>query len=121
MMEMAKYLIRNGRLIDPAEKLDVVSDILISEGKIKKIGQDIEAPGAVIIDASGKIISPGLIDMHTHLREPGREDKETVYTGTRAAIHGGFTAVACMPNTEPAIDRPEACLLYTSDAARRRG
>lgn len=108
---MKQYLIKGGRLVDPAENLDAVSDILISDGRIEKIGRDIKAPGAQTIDASGKIVSPGFIDMHSHLREPGREDKETIYTGTRAAIRGGFTRVACMPNTEPAIDCPETVRL----------
>ncbi|PIU41445.1 MAG: dihydroorotase [Candidatus Omnitrophica bacterium CG07_land_8_20_14_0_80_42_15] len=100
-----KYLIKDGRLIDPANKVDVVLDILISGGKIEKIAKDIKNKnGAKIIDAKGKIIAPGLIDMHVHLREPGREDKETVETGTRAALCGGVASICAMPNTEPSID-----------------
>ena len=100
-----KYLIKNGRVIDPANKTDDISDILISDGKIEDIGKNLSGE-AEIIDARGMIVSPGLIDMHTHLREPGREDEETVFTGTRAAVKGGFTTVACMPNTEPPLDNP---------------
>lgn len=103
---MGKYLIKNGRIIDPANKVDDILDILISDGKIERIEKDIPAQAAEIIDAENCIVAPGLIDMHTHLREPGREDEETVFTGTRAAIKGGFTTVTCMPNTEPPLDNP---------------
>ena len=102
-----KYLIRGGRVISPADKIDGELDILISGGKIEKTGKGLTEKSDKVIDAGGKIVTPGLIDMHTHLREPGREDKETVASGTRAAVRGGFATVACMPNTEPAIDSPE--------------
>ena len=102
-----RYLIKNGTVIDPVAKLNEVCDILISEGKIEKLGKDLDAKADEVINAKGKIVAPGLIDMHTHLREPGREDEETIKSGTRAAIRGGFTSVACMPNTEPAIDSPK--------------
>lgn len=101
---MTKYLIKNGRVIDPAGNVDEALDILVSDGKIEKIEKNLNEKGCEIIDAKNCIVSPGLVDMHTHLREPGREDEETVLTGTRSAIKGGFTTVACMPNTEPAID-----------------
>lgn len=117
---MSKYLIKKGRVVDPATKTDAVMDILISSGKIEKTGQNIAANGAAIIDVSGSIVAPGFIDMHVHLREPGREDKETIRTGTRAAIHGGFTGVACMPNTEPAIDCPEM-VKAVRDIAKKEG
>jgi dihydroorotase len=100
------YLIKNGRVVDPANKIDGVFDILVSGGKIEKIDKALPDTGCEVIDAKGCIVSPGLVDMHTHLREPGREDEETVLTGTRAAIKGGFTSVACMPNTEPPLDNP---------------
>lgn len=103
---MARYLIKNGRVIDPADKVDGLLDILISGGKIEKIGKGISAKDCEIIDAKGLIVSPGLVDMHTHLREPGREDEETVLTGARAGLKGGFTSVACMPNTDPPLDNP---------------
>ena len=115
---MGKYLIKNGRLIDPLEKLDAVNDILIVGDKIDKIGPGIDDPEAEVVDASGKIISPGFVDMHAHLREPGREDKETIYTGTRSAVQGGFTAIACMPNTEPAIDRADTVNLVKAIAVK---
>ena len=102
-----KYLIKGGRVVDPKNKIDEVMDVLISDDKIEKVARDIKTQGAKIIDAKGKIVAPGLIDMHVHLREPGREDKETVRTGTEAAIAGGITTVCCMPNTEPPIDTPE--------------
>lgn len=98
------YLIKGGRVIDPAHKVDCVSDLLIADGKIERIGKDL--PINHIIDAGGRIVAPGLVDMHAHLREPGREDEETIATGTRAAIRGGFTSIACMANTEPALDSP---------------
>ncbi len=99
-----KYLIKDGRVIDPVNKVDEVLDVLVSDGKIDKISNKIDRRADETIDAKGKIVTPGLVDMHVHLREPGREDKETIFTGTRAAVKGGFTAVLCMPNTEPAVD-----------------
>ncbi|MDO8535624.1 MAG: dihydroorotase [Candidatus Omnitrophota bacterium] len=102
---MTKYLIKNGRVIDPANKIDDIFDLLISDGNIEKIGKNL-SDKAELIDAGGMIVAPGLVDMHTHLREPGREDEETVLTGTLAAIKGGFTTLACMPNTEPPLDNP---------------
>lgn len=100
------YLIKNGRVIDPANKVDGVFDILVCAGKVDSIGKDLAAGKAEVIDAKGHIVAPGFIDMHTHLREPGREDEETILSGTRAAVKGGFTTVACMPNTEPPLDNP---------------
>ena len=97
-------LIKGGRVIDPASNVDTVQDLLIKNGKISKVSRSITSKGAVTIDASDKIVVPGLIDMHTHLREPGREDEETIGSGTRAAVKGGFAAVCCMPNTTPPID-----------------
>lgn len=102
---MNDYLIKNGRVIDPANNIDGVLDVLISGGKVEKPGKDLGGK-AEVIDAKGMIVAPGLVDMHAHLREPGREDEETVLTGTLAAIKGGFTSLACMPNTEPPLDNP---------------
>lgn len=102
------YLIKGAHLLDPANKIDGMFDILISEGRIADVGDGINAGESEIVDAKGFIVSPGLVDMHTHLREPGREDEETIATGTRSAVRGGFTAVCAMPNTEPAIDNAAA-------------
>ena len=100
---MSSLLIQNGRVIDPSQQMDRVTNLLVENGRIS--GFDI-APGRQdrILDASGKIVAPGLIDMHVHLREPGREEDETIETGTASALAGGFTSVACMPNTDPPID-----------------
>ena len=99
-------LIKKGRVLDPASHLDKVLDIFIEDGRIKRIAKDIDLTCEEVIDASGKVVIPGLIDMHTHLREPGREDEETIESGTCAAARGGFTTICCMPNTDPAIDDP---------------
>jgi len=103
-----RYLVKGGHVIDPINKIDGVFDILICDGKIEKIGKDLGIKADETIDAKGRIVAPGFVDMHVHLREPGREDEETIHSGTRAAIKGGFTTVACMPNTEPPIDNPAA-------------
>jgi dihydroorotase len=99
-------IISGGRVIDPANNIDAMLDIACAEGVIKVVSKEIgpEFKNARQIDAKGKWVVPGLMDMHVHLREPGREDKETIETGTQAAAAGGFTAVACMPNTTPALD-----------------
>lgn len=106
-----KCLIKKGRVIDPKNNIDDTLDVLISSGKIEKIAKNISDKPEKTIDASGKIVIPGAIDMHVHLREPGREDKETVKTGTEAAVAGGITSVCSMPNTEPAIDTAESVKL----------
>ena len=98
-------LIRGGRVVDPANGVDAVQDVLIQDGKIARLGKGLEAPdGTPVIAAAGKVVCPGFIDIHVHLREPGYEYKETVATGTKAAATGGFTAVACMANTQPVND-----------------
>ena len=97
-------LIKGGRIIDPKNKIDKVADLLIADGKIKEIGKDLRPDGAEIIDAAGKVVTPGLIDMHVHLREPGQEAKEDFVSGSKAAAAGGFTTVATMPNTKPVVD-----------------
>jgi dihydroorotase len=102
-----KILIKNGRVIDPANNLDACLDILIENSKISKIAKDIRAGANIVIDATDKIVMSGIIDMHVHLREPGREDKETIASGTRAALKGGVTSMLAMPNTQPAIDSVE--------------
>ncbi|MBR1858942.1 MAG: dihydroorotase, partial [Selenomonadaceae bacterium] len=97
-------LIRGGRVIDPANKIDKVTDILIVDGKIASVGNIANFETHDEIDATGKIVTPGLIDMHVHLREPGQEAKEDFYSGSMAAAAGGFTTVATMPNTSPVVD-----------------
>ena len=101
---MSKLLIAGGQVIDPASRREGRFDLLIERGKIAAIEAAIPPNGAKLIDADGKLVVPGLVDLHAHLREPGREDKETIETGTRAAVRGGFTTVCAMPNTTPAID-----------------
>lgn len=96
-------MIQGGRVIDPANNVDDTLDILIEDGKIEAIGANLSAE-AEIVDAAGMVVAPGLVDMHVHLRDPGRTDEETVETGLRAAAKGGFTSIACMPNTDPVTD-----------------
>jgi dihydroorotase len=101
--------ITGGRMIDPETKMDRMADIFIRDGMIKRIEKPKSKLRANrVIDAKDKLVVPGLIDMHTHLREPGREDEETIYTGSCAAVAGGFTSIGCMPNTQPPIDNQEA-------------
>jgi dihydroorotase len=97
-------LIKNGRVIDPANKIDAVMDILIENNKISKVAKNINFNADTVIDAGNKIVAPGIVDMHVHLREPGREDKETVASATAAAAKGGVTTVLAMPNTQPPMD-----------------
>jgi dihydroorotase len=97
-------LIKNGRVVDPASKTDAELDVLIEKGRIAKVGRELSASDAERLDARGLIVAPGFIDLHCHLREPGQEMSETIETGTRAAARGGFTAVCCMPNTQPVND-----------------
>jgi len=100
-----KTLLKGGRLIDPANGRDGDFDILIDDGVVSRIGKALPVDGATVLEVKrGWIVSPGLIDIHVHLREPGQEHKETIATGTASAVAGGFTAVACMPNTEPVND-----------------
>ncbi len=96
-------LIKNGRLIDPANGVDEVADLLITEDKVQKIGR-LDNKADTVLDATGRIVSPGLIDLHVHFRQPGDEEEETIASGSAAAVAGGFTSVVCMPNTNPPID-----------------
>ena len=96
-------LLRGGRVVDPSQGIDRSDDVLVRDGLVVAIGPA-ETGADEMIDATGLIVAPGLVDMHVHLREPGREEDETIETGTRAAIAGGFTSVACIPNTEPPVD-----------------
>lgn len=101
---MTRVLIQGGRLMDPAQGVDGVFELLIEEGKVAKIGKGIKPDGAEVISAKGKVAVPGFIDLHVHLRVPGQEHKETVLTGSQAALCGGFTTLCTMANTEPAVD-----------------
>ncbi len=114
-------LIKGGRVIDPSQGLDEVLDVLVERGVIKELGKGLSAPAGVeVVDASGKCVVPGLIDMHVHLRDPGLEYKEDIITGTRAAAAGGFTSVCCMPNTKPVIDN-KAIASYIINKAKSEG
>ncbi len=97
-------MLKNARLVDPQVGLDEVADILIRDGRIVEVGHGLSMEKGIERDLSGKVVVPGLVDMHVHLREPGQEQKEDIASGTRAAAHGGFTAVCAMPNTSPVID-----------------
>ena len=110
-------LIKGARVIDPATRTDFVGDILLEGGRVGKLAPRIEPPaGGEILEAAGKVACPGLIDLHVHLREPGREDEETIASGGKAALSGGFTTIACMPNTDPANDNRAVCDFITSRA-----
>jgi len=113
-----KKLLKGGRVVDPANGRDGVFDVLIDNGVIAKVGKDLPIDGATVVEVpAGLVLVPGLIDMHVHLREPGQEHKETVATGTASAVAGGFTAVACMPNTSPVNDSATVTGLILAKAA----
>ncbi len=97
-------LLRGGRIVDPQVGVDMVADMVVRDGRIVEIGEGLEIPKGQVIECAENVIVPGLVDLHTHLREPGREDEESIQSGSRAAAHGGFTAVCCMPNTSPVTD-----------------
>ena len=118
---MATLLVRGGRVVDPSQGIDRVDDVLVRDGLVVSVGQSAAqtlGKADETIDATGLIVAPGLVDMHVHLREPGREEDETIETGTRAALAGGFTSVACIPNTEPPIDSQAAVEFIHQKAAR---
>jgi dihydroorotase len=127
---MASILIKDGHVIDPANKIDKVADVYIENGRIKSVGQPAGSPALMrgktpakadtIINAKGLVVTPGLIDMHVHLREPGQEDEETIASGSEAAVYGGFTSVAAMPNTDPTVDN-EASAEFVYLRAKRTG
>ena len=116
---MKPILLRGGRIVDPSTDRDEVGDVLLRDGQILDSGSRLDAPdGATILDCDGAIVAPGFIDVHCHLREPGREDVETVATGARAAAAGGFTAVCAMPNTDPVTDNQAAVGFIARQAQR---
>ncbi len=100
-----RFVIKGGRVIDPASGRDEVLDVAISDGSIEAIGSSLDKGGSDVIDAAGLVVAPGFVDLHTHLREPGREDEETIASGSAAAAAGGYTALCAMPNTDPVADR----------------
>ena len=111
-------MIKGGRVIDPKTQFDEVTDILIRGNRIEKIGKGLKKDGSKNINAKGKIVCPGFIDLHCHLRDPGRPDVETIESGSQAAIAGGFTTICCMPNTNPAIDNEGLINYIYKEAAR---
>jgi dihydroorotase len=115
---MARMLIKNGRVVDPANGIDAVMDVLVADGKIEKVGRRLRPGDVEVIDAKGLHVFPGFVDMHVHLREPGREDEETIRSGTMAAAAGGFTSICPMPNTQPVIDRATG-INYLRSATQR--
>jgi len=112
-------VIKNGRVIDPASGTDRIADVLIVDGLVAGVAPDLASPHARVFDASGLIVTPGFIDMHVHLREPGFEHAETIESGSRAAAAGGFTSICCMPNTKPVNDSPTVTS-YIVERARRK-
>ncbi len=120
-MSNERVLLAGGRVVDPAQGIDAGVDLLLAEGRVARLEEGLEAPeGARVIDCTGLVIVPGLIDIHVHLREPGGEHKETIATGAAAAAAGGFTAVCAMPNTDPVIDSP-ATVGFVAAAGRAAG
>ncbi|MEQ8199814.1 MAG: dihydroorotase [Syntrophomonadaceae bacterium] len=113
-----KLLIKGGRVVDPANDIDAIMDVMVEDGMIKAVEVNILDREGTIVDATGKIVCPGFIDMHVHLREPGYEYKEDIASGTRAAAVGGFTTVCCMPNTDPVIDSAAVAAFVRERAAK---
>jgi len=115
-------VLRGGRVVDPSQDLDGPADVLLVDGKVEAIGNDLAGPeDAELLDVRGRVVAPGLIDLHVHLREPGGEHKETIHTGSHAALAGGFTTVWAMPNTDPPIDDPAAVGYLRLSARAARG
>ena len=120
--DVRPILLRGGRVLDPAQRIDRVSSVLLSGGVVTEIADRLTPPDdAIVLDCDGAIVSPGMIDVHCHLREPGREDVETIATGARAAVAGGFTAVCAMPNTDPVTDNQAAVGFIVRQALRANG
>ena len=117
---MSRTLLSGGRIVDPSQGLDDDADVLIVDGRVAECGKKVSRRGAEAVDVAGRVVCPGLIDLHVHLREPGQEDKETIATGTLAAAAGGFSAVCAMPNTEPVNDNA-GITRSILDTARKHG
>jgi dihydroorotase len=120
MTQATRLLLRGGRIVDPVESIDAIEDLLIEDGVVRLRDRDLASHGAVVIDADGLVVSPGFVDIHCHLRDPGYEYKETIATGTSAAARGGFTTLCCMPNTDPPIDT-RATVEYVKRVAAQDG
>jgi len=119
---MRPILLKGGRLVDPSQGLDAVGDVLLEDGRVQACGGSIAGPDeAEVLDCAGHVVAPGFIDVHCHLREPGREDVETIATGARAAAAGGFTAVCAMPNTDPVTDNQAAVGFVLRQGQRAQG
>jgi dihydroorotase len=115
---VSRLLIRNGRVVDPSQDIDQGMDILLEDGRVADVGERLGGVGdAEVVDVAGLVVAPGFIDLHTHLREPGFEYKETIESGCRAAVAGGFTAVCCMANTDPVNDDPSVTRFIRERAA----
>ncbi|MEZ4414296.1 MAG: dihydroorotase [Gemmatimonadota bacterium] len=122
MSGVRPLLLRGGRVVDPAHRVDGRLDVLLADGHVAAIGESLEAPEqALVLDVNGKVVTPGLIDVHVHLREPGGEHKETIESGLKAAAAGGFTAVCAMPNTDPPLDDASSIRFVLERGARVRG
>ncbi|TSC80534.1 MAG: dihydroorotase [Candidatus Peregrinibacteria bacterium Gr01-1014_25] len=117
---MSALLIANGHVVDPAGKVDGIADVLVENGVIARVGKNLKPKSAQVVNAKGKLVTPGLVDLHVHLREPGREDKETIETGLRAALAGGITSVVSMPNTTPETDN-QTVVEFQLSKARKLG
>jgi dihydroorotase len=116
---MSATLLKGGRVVDPSQGMDQVADVLLQDGKVESVGVNLGAPdGARVIEVKGRVVAPGLIDLHVHFREPGQEDLETVATGAMAAVAGGFTSVCAMPNTDPVTDNQAAIGFIVRQAQR---
>jgi len=111
-------LIKGGHLIDPAQGVDEITDLLIEKGKVSKVGKNLKANGSEILDAKGKVVSPGFIDLHVHFRSPGQEHKETIQSGSLAALQGGFTTVCTMANTDPVVDSATVVEYIRNESAK---
>jgi dihydroorotase len=115
---LSSLLIKNGRIIDPVSNFDAVADLLIEDGKVARVQKEIGSLAERVLDAAGLVVAPGFIDLHVHLREPGREDEETIESGSQTAAAGGFTSICCMPNTSPVNDNPAVTSYILKEAER---